>query len=360
MTEDKLILSKHPTNNEIVKYQNELNQVSMRRFNATDMDIFFSVVSRVRDKEDHQVVLSYSYLKKLAKYNKHNDFTNYLKKLTHKLQTLTVESDDGEVYRSIVLFTEFEANRKTQTLTVSVNPTFTNYFNQLQNEFTRFSLNQYTNFSSSYSKTAFRLIKQFRIIGRRQFTIEQFRRLMDIPKSYRISDIDRRVIKMIKEEVTPVVPGLEISKVKTNGKRGKKVSGYRFTWKPESAKRDDFSSNPAMEELKAIANLNHNQSLTDEERYRAIDRIKGLELGTTKRQKQFEALSIREIDAEEVDEKSDKPESEMDRLEKFGSSQLTKIINELEKKKLKSELSDDEEMTRANCIIILRRREQQP
>ena len=45
------------TRNEIVKYQNQLNQVSFRRFNATDMNIFFSVVSRVRDKDTDQIVL---------------------------------------------------------------------------------------------------------------------------------------------------------------------------------------------------------------------------------------------------------------------------------------------------------------
>lgn len=63
------------TRNEIVKYQNQLNQVSFRRFNATDMNIFFSVVSRVRDKDTDQIVLSYDYLKKLSKYSKHDDFT---------------------------------------------------------------------------------------------------------------------------------------------------------------------------------------------------------------------------------------------------------------------------------------------
>lgn len=202
------------TRNEIVKYQNQLNQVSFRRFNATDMNIFFSVVSRVRDKDTDQIVLSYDYLKKLSKYSKHDDFTKYLKRLTRKLQSITVESEDETIYRTVVLFTEFEANRKTQTLTCSVNPKFTFFFNELNKEFTRFSLNQYTTFNSSYSKTAFRLIKQYRTLGKRQFPLEEFRRLFDVPASYRVSDIDRRIIKMIKEEVSPVIPGLSITKQK--------------------------------------------------------------------------------------------------------------------------------------------------
>lgn len=334
------------THNEIVKYQNKLNNVSLRRFNATDMNIFFSVVSRVRDKESDQIVLSYSYLKKLSKYNKHDDFTKYLKRLTSKLQNISIESDDGNIYRTLVLFTEFEANREKQTLTVSVNPKTTYFFNELNREFTRFSLNQYTNFASSYSKTAFRLIKQYRTIGKRQFSVEDFRRLLDIPKSYRISDIDRRVIKMIKEEVSPVIPGLEISKIKRNGKRGKKVVGYSFTWKPEPAKSDDFILNSALEQITAINNVKMNPSLTEKERNRAIDRIKGLELGTTEARKELAIWNARSIDAEEVDKQSDN--------KKLSKTATNRRIKALEKKK---KLSDKEQLELANLKLHQRRQE---
>lgn len=346
---DKKDPTQKVTNNEIVKYQNELNQVSFRRFNATDMNIFFSVVSRLRDKNTDQVVLSYSYLKKLSKYSKHDDFTKYLKRLTRKLQNITAESDDGTVYRTFVLFTEFEANRKTQTLTASVNPKFTFFFNELNKEFTRFSLNQYTNFSSSYSKTAFRLIKQYRTIGRRQFSVEEFRRLFDVPASYRISDIDRRIIKMIKEEVSPVIPGLEITKVKTNGKRGKKVAGYLFTWKPEARKANDFIFNASVEEANAIDNVEHNSSLTDEEKWRAIDRIKGLELGTTERQRQATGWWMRTIEAEEVDEKPAKP--------KLSKRELNAKIKNLQNKKADMGLTDDEELELTTYIVEQRKAE---
>ncbi len=340
------------TRNEIVKYQNQLNQVSFRRFNATDMNIFFSVVSRVRDKDSDQIVLSYDYLKKLSKYSKHDDFTKYLKRLTRKLQSITVESEDETIYRTVVLFTEFEANRKTQTLTCSVNPKFTFFFNELNKEFTRFSLNQYTTFNSSYSKTAFRLIKQYRTLGKRQFPLEEFRRLFDVPASYRVSDIDRRIIKMIKEEVSPVIPGLSITKQKTNGKRGKKVAGYQFTWKPEEPKANDFIFNATFEEKRAIENVTHNMSLNDEENWRAIDRIKHLELGTTEREQRLNELGIRKIEAEEKDivtHGSDK--------ERTNKRELAERIQVLQRKKEHSKLSEEEELELAQKIIQQRKME---
>ncbi|MEN3241611.1 RepB family plasmid replication initiator protein, partial [Fructilactobacillus sanfranciscensis] len=36
--------------NEIVKYGNALNSVAFRKFNAREMNLFFSIVSRMRDK----------------------------------------------------------------------------------------------------------------------------------------------------------------------------------------------------------------------------------------------------------------------------------------------------------------------
>lgn len=358
------ILPQKKTSNEIVKYQNELNQVTLRRFSAVDMNIFFSVVSRVRDQDTNEVVLSYSYLKKLAKYKKHDDFTNYLKGVSQKLQKLSVEKDDGVAYRSFILFTEFVANRETQTLTVSVNPKFTFYFNQLQSEFTRFSLNQYTNFASSYSKTAFRLIKQYRTLGKRSFTVEQFRRLLDIPKSYRITDIDRRIIKMIKEEVTPVIPGLQINKIYTHGKRGNKVAGYEFTWKPESPKANDFALNKTLEQITALANIEHNSSLTEEERYRAIDRIKGLELGTTARQKEAEKNNknnnARVIDAEVIDKKSegkDGKDTSSD-FKRLSDAEIARMLKQLNQKKgTEAGLTEDEGLKLASLAVIQRQRE---
>lgn len=360
MNDNKEIINRTGiTKNEIVKYQNTLNQVSLRRFNATDMNIFYSVVSRVRDKDTNRVVLSYSYLKKLSKYSKHADFTGYLKQLTQKLQTLSVESDDGTVYRTFVLFTEFEANRKTRTLTVSVNPKFTFFFNDLNREFTRFSLNQYTTFRSSYSKTAFRLIKQYRTIGKREFSIDEFRRLMDIPKSYRISDIDRRILKIVKEELSPVIPGLAITKIKVSGKRGRKVGGYAFSWKPEKPKADDFSYNQILDQKKAIANIEHNQDLTEEEKNRAIDRLMGFELGTTANEQPF-TIGIREIDAEEEDQ-TPKPADQQEKKQKEAKhstssiSQLNKRLKALEKKQNHHQLTDDEELELVQLTIKLRR-----
>ncbi|MDY2523303.1 RepB family plasmid replication initiator protein, partial [Weissella confusa] len=41
--------------NELVKYDPELNTITLRRFTPVEMNLFFSVVSRMRDKGDDTV-----------------------------------------------------------------------------------------------------------------------------------------------------------------------------------------------------------------------------------------------------------------------------------------------------------------
>lgn len=53
-----------------------------------------------------------------------------------------------------------------------------------------------------------------------------------MPSSYKSSEIDRAVIKPIKEQLSPYFVSLKVKKIKSN-KRGNPVLGYEFTWQKE-------------------------------------------------------------------------------------------------------------------------------
>ena len=102
----------------------------------------------------------------------------------------------------------------------------------------------------------FRLLKQYRTKGFVYFSKEDFHELLDIPKSYwnNQANVDNRVIKPIRQELTAIFKGLSIKKKYGKG-RGKPVIGYQFTFKPEIKKADDFNKHaPTKEEQnKALA-----------------------------------------------------------------------------------------------------------
>ncbi|EGP4912861.1 replication protein A1 [Enterococcus faecium] len=267
--------------NEIVKYENRLNHIPLRKFNSREMNLFFSIASRVREKGTDEITFSFHDLKKLSGYTERGEqFIKDLSSTYDKLLNINAWNDDGNTLTKFVAFTKYSIIRDKQRVIISVNPEFKGLFNQLKN-WTRFNLEQFTNLDSTYSKTMFRLLKQYRTQGWAEFSKETFFDLLDIPKSYwnSPSNIDKFILKPIKEELTPLFKGLTIRKKYGKG-RGKPVIGYRFTWKAEINHADDFSKGKQEDLRIKLFNIEHNGELTQEEKWRAKDRILNLPLGT--------------------------------------------------------------------------------
>lgn len=267
--------------NEIVKYENRLNHIPLRKFNSREMNLFFSIASRVREKGTDEITFSFHDLKKLSGYTERGEqFIKDLSSTYDKLLSINAWNDDGNTLTKFVAFTKYSIIRDKQLVIISVNPEFKGLFNQLKN-WTRFNLEQFTNLDSTYSKTMFRLLKQYRTQGWAEFSKETFFDLLDIPKSYwnSPSNIDKFILKPIKEELTPLFKGLTIRKKYGKG-RGKPVIGYRFTWKAEINHADDFSKGKQEDLRIKLFNIEHNGELTQEEKWRAKDRILKLPLGT--------------------------------------------------------------------------------
>jgi hypothetical protein len=70
------------------------------------------------------------------------------------------------------------------------------------------------------------------------------------------------------------------------------VIGYSFTWKPEKKDANDFSQGQFQDERQKLFNIQHNGELTEQEKWRAIDKVKCLPLGTTEKQ----ALAEKQIE----------------------------------------------------------------
>lgn len=259
--------------NEIVRYENRLNEIPLRRFNTREMNLFFSIVSRVRDKGTDEIELSFDELKDLSKYKDHGErFVQDLDSTYSKLLSLNAYSDDGNTLTRFVAFNRYSIVRDAEVVKIAVNPDFKGLFNEL-GHWTRFSLLQFATLKSTYSKTMFRLLKQWRTKGLRKFTMSEFRTLLDVPASYRTSDIDKQVLRYIKEELVVPFPGLVIKK---NYKgRGNKIVGYTFTWKPQDNDADDFSKGEYTDRIRALEAIKYNGELSHAEKVAATQRVIG-------------------------------------------------------------------------------------
>ncbi|EMF0060788.1 RepB family plasmid replication initiator protein [Enterococcus hirae] len=247
--------------NEIVKYHHELNTIPLRNFTPIEMNLFFSIVSRMREKGDKTVRFTFDQLKDLSNYKAtaNNRFINDLEMTYDKLMDLRFgrRSANGLDIDRFVMFSEFKirGTAKEPYVDIQVYEKALPLLNNLD-EWVRYSLQQFNELQSSYAKTMFRLLKQYQTKGFVYFSKENFHELLDIPKSYwnNQANVDNRVIKPIRQELTAIFKGLTIKKKYGKG-RGKPVIGYQFTFKPEIKKSDDFNKHaPTKEEQnKALA-----------------------------------------------------------------------------------------------------------
>ena len=218
---------------EIVCYKNEMNAIPLRNFNSKEMDLLFSICSRVREKGTDLIEFTFNDLKTLSDYKmtatKH--FIKDIESVYDKLIQLNLKIGTDTEFTKFVLFKKYTVSASNETVTIGVNEEFKYILNEITQNFTKFELEEFTNIRSSYAKTAYRQLKRFRKTGYAIFTIDQFRELLCIPKSYQISHITDNILKPIQSELSQYFKGLKIKKVKS--KKGRAITHIEFTFQGE-------------------------------------------------------------------------------------------------------------------------------
>ncbi|HEG0494206.1 TPA: replication initiation protein [Campylobacter jejuni] len=246
---------------EIVKYNNDFNLLPMPELKAIQMDMFMAIISLTKDKKENTPFLKKFFnpdkrkiiipQKKFIELCRLNDskmdykeiffaIDDCLKKLCNFL--ISYQKDERTIY-NFVCFEE--ASIIADEVHITLQSRFYDMIINKKFGFTAFELAEFAELSGKYTKTLYRLLKQFRTTGKARFEWEEFCRIMKIPENYRQIDIDQRILKpAIKElskernlfdQIRVPFKNLAYEKEKTAGRgRGGKVSGISFTFKPES------------------------------------------------------------------------------------------------------------------------------
>ena len=235
--------------NEIVRYNNDLNGLKMRKWTAEEMNFFFAIIAKVRDKGTRLVIFNSDELKELSGFaNRHKQrWEDVIDSVATKVADLKYYERTEQRILIMNLFAYFEADIITKTIEVEVSSKFEYVVNKLLTNFTQYELEEFTNIRSTYAKTLYRLLKQWRTVGKKEFEINEFKEILDTPSSYRPSEIKRLILNPTLKQLSPYFKDLKIKTIKSN-KRGNPVLGYEFTWKPEKTgewednkyKKNDF------------------------------------------------------------------------------------------------------------------------
>lgn len=279
-----------------VKYANEVNNQDLFRaidlFSDVENNLFYIIIAQVVNERDSTIKISAEAIKDLLNYKRvmskkafidiiANAFTKFVK-IVVKMQA----TDENGKKVTIIepLFNKVQISNDTFDCKIQINSKYIPLFNNFK-QWTRFSVVQYTNLHSMYSKRLFRILKQNRTLGKKKFQYDEFRKELNIPDSYRSSNINMRVLKPAWEELAPYFKDLRIEKefVSKNGRgKGKILNSYIFTWQAEEKEQKDFQSG-LLEDLTGFYNIKENAYLEPDMKFEALDRFRGRRKGTTKK-----------------------------------------------------------------------------
>lgn len=230
--------------NSVVKYHNDLNTMPMRNWTSEEMDLFFAILAQMKNKGTQEVVFDKYQLQKLVNstYDKNKQFAAVIEHFMKNVSTIHYLERTSNSLKLMLLFQYFEAkwsdDLSDMTLTVQVSTKFDYILNRLNAEFTKYELDEFLAIRSTYAKTMYRILKQWKKIGKKEFKFEDFKLLLDMPKYYTPSEIDKNVLAPIMRELPKCFANLKFKKVKSN-RRGHPVIAYDFTWEPEQTEEYD-------------------------------------------------------------------------------------------------------------------------
>lgn len=258
---------------DIVKYHNDFNKIKLPSFSELEQNLLFGIIARIRDKPAGEVIEISA--QELNEFVKERNYTNKelfevmtsLRKNFFKADFTIIEKEplgDGKIlvkegvinlfkeFWSHTFIDEFDNFIEYKKAIIVLNPRFEYLVNQITANFTRFELAEFIALSGKYTKTLYRLLKQYRSTGTRLFKWDEFVEIMDIPEDYEMCNIDQRILKPAIKELTAErnlfdtkrIPfkNLKYTKLDKNQQpnpRGRnKVCFIKFEWKKEKVQEE--------------------------------------------------------------------------------------------------------------------------
>ena len=89
---------------EIIKYHNDMNKVSFAGFKEKELDLFFSICQKMKDKGTNEIVFSFSDLRKLSQYSNRSieRFYSDLDRVYKKMLELNLKYEDEKEIRCVI------------------------------------------------------------------------------------------------------------------------------------------------------------------------------------------------------------------------------------------------------------------
>lgn len=249
---------------ELVKYHNNINKLSFNNFTEKELNVFFSIVYKIQNQGSNILEIPFVELRNLSNGDIHLPrFLNSVKNVSDKISNLNFRYENDEEIVKFYFFNKFRIRKKEKVLILSINEDFQFLVNNLlkKGNFTILELENFVKLKSVYSKTLFRILKQWDSIHYKKFELQELRELLDVPASYSTARFNQRILTPTENELKQFFPHLTIEKKKT----GKVITEIEISWgkkEPEIEIVDDIEVEISEELDKAFEKASHNRYIS--------------------------------------------------------------------------------------------------
>ncbi len=213
-----------PKDKTYITYHNNANKVNLGKLSEREANLLFAIFQRLKDQGNTLIRFEPQDLKQMIMVKSNLTNRQLLQILKNLLDNISGANfwiikehvENGEIYEdhtSYMLFKQFEIriHKPTQTieyLDVQLNDSYQYLLNNLGmgGQYTSFKLLEFQRVRGKYAKTLYRLLKQYKSTGILSVEWSQFRELLDIPKDYKMENIDQKVLTPALKELHKIYP----------------------------------------------------------------------------------------------------------------------------------------------------------
>ena len=215
--------------NDIVKYDNILNKLSLNNLEEKELELFFALCLSLKEKGTDEVYINITEFKNQYNFGRSKiRFEKYLEVVLNKFLETKVIIKTSKTLEIGNFFRKFKLMQD-NTLFVQVDNDYQFILNNLVEMYTQFSFKEYQSLKSKYSKRIMPKLSQWNSVKKVEFEKNDLFELLGTSENYKkdISNFNKRVLKPMEDELKTVFHNLKIKPIKNINKT---IKSYIFTW----------------------------------------------------------------------------------------------------------------------------------
>ncbi|MCQ2623392.1 replication initiation protein [Helicobacter pylori] len=264
-----------PKDKTYTTYHNNANKVNLGKLSEREANLLFAIFQRLKDQGNTLIRFEPQDLKRMLGIKiSYDNLTRTARSMWNKIKTadfwevrdIIVNGRECVSEKNYMLFQvcEIVSDKETREflyMDIQLNTGYNYLLNNLGmgGQYTSFNLLEFQRVRGKYAKTLYRLLKQYKSTGILSVEWGQFRELLDIPKDYKMENIDQKVLTPALKELRKIYPfeHLSYKKERRNSYDKRKVTHIDFYFEQlpqgETKQQKQKDKQRAKRDIKLIA-----------------------------------------------------------------------------------------------------------